>query len=67
MADESKVEIVHDGRDMFVFVDGIAVARRGYPGTSEAGTWISLKAGWTVTSNDGHSEIEIMHDGTQVH
>jgi hypothetical protein len=32
----------------------------------EAGIWISLKPGWTVTSSD-HSEIEIVHDGRVIH
>ena len=31
-------------------VDGVKIARRGYPGTPEARTWVSLKRGWTVTS-----------------
>jgi hypothetical protein len=50
------------GRDIFVVVDGVRIARRGRPGTPEAGTWVSLESGWTVTSNDDHSEMEIIRD-----
>jgi hypothetical protein len=50
-----------------VVVDGVRVAKRGHPGTPEAGTWISMVPGWTVTSNEDHSEIEITHDGSRVH
>ncbi len=38
-----KVEIEEDGPDMFVIVNGVTVARRGHPGTAEAGTWVSLE------------------------
>ena len=62
---EFKIE--SDGRDLYVVVDGVRVAKRGHPGTPEAGTWISLAPGWTVTSNEDHSEIEITHDGSRVH
>jgi hypothetical protein len=50
MTDKLKeVEIVSDGRDMFALVDGVRIAKRGRPGTPEAGTWVTLAAGWTVT------------------
>jgi len=47
---EFKIE--SDGRDLYVVVDGVRVAKRGHPGTPEAGTSISLAPGWTVTSNE---------------
>ena len=61
------VKIESDVRDLYVVVDGVRVAKRGHPGTPEAGTWISLAPGWTVASNEDHSEIEITHDGSRVH
>jgi hypothetical protein len=29
-------------RDLFLVLNGVRVARRGYPATSEAGTWVPL-------------------------
>jgi hypothetical protein len=63
----SKIELRGDRHDVFVIVDGVAIARLGRPNTPEAGTWVSLKTGWIVTSNEDHSEIEVMHDGTWLH
>jgi hypothetical protein len=40
-----KVEIEEDGLDMFVIVNSVTIARRGHPGTAEAGTWVSLPGG----------------------
>jgi hypothetical protein len=36
------IAITSDGRDIYVVVDGARIARRGRPGTPEAGTWVSL-------------------------
>jgi hypothetical protein len=41
--------------DTFVVVDGVRIARRGYPGTSQAGSWVSLEPGWEVV-DDGRPE-----------
>lgn len=30
------------GQDLNIYMDGVKVARRGYPGTPDAGRWISL-------------------------
>ena len=35
-----------DEDDMFVVIDDVRIAKRGRPGTLQAGTWTSL--GWTV-------------------
>jgi hypothetical protein len=34
----------HTGKpqDRFIMADGLKIARRGYPGTSEEGTWVEL-------------------------
>ena len=55
-----------DGTDFFVSVDGVKIAKRGQPGTPQAGTWIPLEPGWTVRSSMGHSEVEIGHDGVRI-
>ncbi len=62
-----KVEIEEDGLDMFVIVNGVTIARRGHPGTPEAGTWVSLP-GWTVTGSedDNRIEIRIVYDGKPI-
>jgi hypothetical protein len=63
---EFKIE--SDGHDMFVVVDGVRIAKRGRPGTPEAGTWVTLAAGWTVTGG-GHEDDEVLitHAGRRVH
>ncbi len=61
-----RVEFEEDGRDIFVVVNGVTIARHTYPDTSAAGTWVSLEPGWTVTSSEDLSRIEIMYDGKQV-
>ncbi|MGO9399244.1 MAG: hypothetical protein ACLP19_15600 [Xanthobacteraceae bacterium] len=53
----------YDGTDIFVIADGMKIAKRGYPGTPEAGTWVSLRRGWAVEDNANHSIFTVMHDG----
>jgi len=43
-----QASIVCDGDDLFIEVDGVRIARRGHPGTLQAGTWVSLEPGWQV-------------------
>jgi hypothetical protein len=54
-----KVEIEEDGLDMFVIVNDVTIARRGHPGTTEAGSWVSLEPEWTVTSSEDERRLEI--------
>jgi hypothetical protein len=61
------VQIIADGKDMFVVVDGEKIARRGYPGTPQARTWISLEPGWEVRDGEGLKSILITHDGVRLH
>jgi hypothetical protein len=62
-----KVQIEEDGVDMFEIVNDVTIARRGHPGTPEAGTWVSLTE-WTVTGSedDNRIEIGIVYDGKPV-
>ena len=64
---EPDTRITSDGRDIFIEVDGVRIAKRGHANTPEAKTWVSLVPGWIVTSNDDHSEIEVYHNGTLLH
>jgi hypothetical protein len=50
----------NDGKD-------VTIAKRGHPGTAQAGTWISLKPGWTVGFNEDQSQLWVRYDGVQVH
>jgi len=43
---------VKDRKDLFVVVDGVGVAQRGYPGTPQEGTWVSLEPGWEVIDGE---------------
>jgi hypothetical protein len=42
-------EIEGDGSKIFVIFRGVKIAKRGHPDTPQAGTWVSLEPGWTVT------------------
>jgi hypothetical protein len=46
-----------------VIFDGRRIAYRGQPGTSEAGTWVSIVPGHTVLDEKDGEGIEIYFDG----
>jgi hypothetical protein len=60
-----EIEIEEHCSDTLVEVNGVAIARRGPPGTSDAGIWVSLEPGWTVTSSEDLSRVEIIYDSKQ--
>jgi hypothetical protein len=60
-------KVIGDGRDMFVVVDGVKIARRGHPNTPKAGTWISIEPGWEVLDGEDLESILIKHNGVNVH
>jgi hypothetical protein len=64
----SKLEngILFSGDDMFVLHQGKRVAKRGRPGTPEAGRWIPLEHGFEVFDNDEHTTIEVFYRGARV-
>ena len=57
----------NDGEDTFVVADGVTIAKRGRPGTAQAGTWISLEPGWTVSFNEDQSQLLVRYEGVRVH
>jgi hypothetical protein len=59
--------MLNDGKDTFLVVDGVTIAKRGQPGTAQAGAWISLEPGWTVGFNEDQSQLWVRYDGVQVH
>jgi hypothetical protein len=65
--DPPTVEMISDGEDLFVVVNGVKVAKRGRPGTPQANTWVSLGPGWTVLDRNYPEEIEVMFEGVRMH
>jgi hypothetical protein len=55
-----------DGIELYVLVDGKRIAKRGQPGTPQAGTWISLEPGWEVMSGKNHEAMSISYNGVTV-
>jgi hypothetical protein len=53
-----QVKIESDGRDVFVVADGVKIAKRGHPGSSQAGQWVSLEPGYRVFGGDDSLVIE---------
>jgi hypothetical protein len=54
-ADPSVPSFERTENDLFIWFHGLKIAKRGYPGTPQANTWISLEPGWSVLdSPDGN-------------
>jgi hypothetical protein len=56
-----------DGADLFVLLDGLKIAKRGHPGTPQAGTWVSIEPGYEVRDMSGGAKIEVRRFGVLVH
>jgi hypothetical protein len=41
-----EASIESDGIDVFVVYNGVRIAKRGQPNSPQAGTWVSLEAGF---------------------
>ena len=54
-----------NGCDLFIIFDGQKIAKRGYPDTPQAKTWVSLEPGFAVY-DDGSDGIVIEHNGIVV-
>jgi hypothetical protein len=64
---EMECQMVSDDKgDVFIVVDGVKIARRGYPGTPQALTWVSLEPGWTVLDAKKGREIVVEYNGVRV-
>ena len=55
---EGRIEF--DGENLFVICSGKKIAKRGQPGTPQAGTWISLEPGFVVRDADHGLEVEFL-------
>jgi hypothetical protein len=53
----------HTGKpqDRFIMADGLKIARRGYAGTSEEGTWVTIESGWEVKDVEGGEGIWVRY------
>jgi hypothetical protein len=65
MGEHEGFTVESDGTDIFVRRQGVTIAKRGRPGTPQAGKWITMKVGWQVSGSG--DELTITHDGVQVH
>jgi hypothetical protein len=66
----SAVELVYDGKDLFVLYCGLRIAKRGRPGTPQARSWIPLEPGFAVRDfgfKGIRGELVVEHDGTNCH
>lgn len=61
-----ELSIVSDGKDIFIKMDGRAIAKRGHPNTKHARTWIPLQPGYAVYSNKDHSQITVQFNGNPI-
>jgi hypothetical protein len=66
LSKQRRATILCDQNDIFIVYDGVKIAKRGYPGTPEGKTWISLKLGWSVRDRDGGNTFEVEHGGVPV-
>lgn len=60
------VKLESTGEELFVTANGKRVAKRGHPGTPQAGTRISLEPGYLVLSNSDLSELVVEYQGVPV-
>jgi hypothetical protein len=59
-----RVEMMNDGKDLYVVADGVKLAKRGHPGTPQAHKWVSLEPGWRVL--DHPQGIVVEFDGVRI-
>ncbi len=63
---QPRLEMMCDGKDLFLILDGTRIAKRGHPGTPQAKTWVSLGP-WSVTDIGDMEEIVVEWEGVRVH
>jgi archaellum component FlaG (FlaF/FlaG flagellin family) len=67
MSDKPTLELHNDGRDIFVIVDGVRIAKRAIPVTALAMTWIMLEPGWVIRDIRQGNAIEVRYEGARIH
>jgi hypothetical protein len=58
---------LHRRGSLFIVYEGVKIARRGYYGTPDEGTWVSLQPGWEVRDAEDFEALEIHYDGDRMH
>lgn len=66
-SDDSKLEVLHDGPEMFVLLDGLKIAKRGQPGSEWAGQWISVEPGYLLIDSADRFEIHVKYERPATH
>ena len=55
---------------LYIVFDGVKIARRGYPDTPQARTWVSLEPGFQVLDGedraDGGGSLVIQYEGAPI-
>jgi hypothetical protein len=51
--------IESDDHDLFVTLGGVKIAKRGQPGTPQAGQWVSIEPGFAVYDAPGEIVVEL--------
>ena len=62
----TEASIESDGIDVFVVYNGVRIAKRGEPGTLQAGTLVSVEPGYTVRDKNYPQELVIEYEGKVV-
>ena len=65
--DEPICELLNDGENTFVLVDGVRIARRGAADTIHAMMWIMLEPGWIVRDIHEGTAIEVRFEGARIY
>jgi hypothetical protein len=55
-----ETKLVSDGKNMYVYCDGLRVAKRGKPNTPHAKKWITLVAGYTVRESKDYRWLTVI-------
>jgi hypothetical protein len=63
----AEVKVIKDGNNFFVVVDGVRIARRGFPNSPRAGTCVSIEPGWEVVVSEDPDTIAIRYNRANVH
>jgi hypothetical protein len=61
------MKMIRNEAGLFIEIDGVRIAQRGYPGTPQAKTWVSLEPGWKVIDDRDTNTIVVEHDSVRVH
>jgi len=61
------VGVVRDSRSLTLHLGDTAIAKRGLPGSKDAGRWVPLEPGYLVRDDLATGEIIVEFNGVRVH